>query len=315
MNNNNQDLGFHAYIRGIILIGFALLLVAFIVTGNIRFYIAPKMMPFIYFATGTFIVLGVIQIIRSTKKGQEEEMDCDCGADHSMGGSRITKLIIYSIFVIPIVMGFVLPDRVLDSSVAANRGIQYGGGLLTKPVAPASGEGSTSRAEAFLEDPDAYFDGLEGDDVENHFSVEDFYTEEGFNTYYKELAEELSNVDRLIIDDENYLDIMTMLDIHLEEFIGREIEMLGFVYREPEFEDNQLVVARFAMTCCVADASVYGTMIETEDANMFENDTWIRVSGTLDQTEYNEFAIPLIHLREFEMIDEPEQPYVFPSFR
>lgn len=312
MNEKKQDLSFHAYIRGIILIGFALLMLAFIVTGNIRLYIAPKMMPFIYFATAVFIFLGIIQIIRSTKKGTEEEDYCDCGADHAIEGSRITKLVIYSIFIAPIIMGFVLPDKILDSSVAANRGIQMGGGLLTKPTNPAN-ESSTSRAEAFLNDPDAYYEGL--DDEIEHFTIEEFYSAEGFNSYYQELADQFAKEGKIVVTDENYLDIMTMLDIHLDRFIGKELELMGFVYREPDFDDNQMVVARFSMTCCVADAAVYGTMIETDDAHLYENDTWVRVSGTLTKGQYHEFTIPIVQMREIVLIDEPHQPYVFPSFR
>ncbi|MFC0473386.1 TIGR03943 family putative permease subunit [Halalkalibacter kiskunsagensis] len=313
-----SDLGFHAYIRGIILIGFALLMLAFIITGNITYYIAPTMMPFIYFATGVFLLLGVIQIIRSTAKGQEEEELCDCGTDHNVSGSPITKLIIYSIFVAPIIMGFVLPDKLLDSSVAANRGIQFGSGILAEQAPnEASKEEASSRAEAFLNDPDAYYEQLETGSKSNdeeHITVEEYYTEEGFNQYYEELAEEVLTKGSIVVTEENYLDMMTMLDLQLERFIGKPIEIIGFVYREPEFEDDQLVVARFGMTCCVADASVYGTMVTTEEASQFENDTWVRVTGILDQTEYNDFRIPLIQLREIEIVEQPESPYVFPRF-
>ncbi|MDT8859850.1 TIGR03943 family protein [Alkalihalobacillus sp. MEB130] len=312
-----SDLGFHAYIRGIILIGFALLMLAFIITGNIIYYIAPTMMPFIYFATAVFLLLGVIQIIRSTNKGQEEEQLCDCGTDHNITGSPVTKLLIYSIFVAPIILGFVLPDKLLDSSVAANRGIQFGSGVLNDQAkAEQEKAESPSRAEAYLDDPDAYFDQLEAGttDPEEHITADEYYTMEGFNQYYEELAEEVLEQGHIVVTEENYLDMMTMLDLQLERFIGKPIEIVGFVYREPEFEDNQLVVARFGMTCCVADASVYGTMIEANDAHQFENDTWVRVTGILDQTDYNEFRIPLIQLREIEIVEQPESPYVFPRF-
>jgi putative membrane protein len=315
-----SDLGFHAYIRGIILIGFALLMLAFIITGNITYYIAPTMMPFIYFATGVFLLLGVIQIIRSTAKGQEEEQLCDCGTDHNVSGSPVTKLLIYAIFVAPIVFGFVLPDKLLDSSVAANRGIQFGSGILNDQAkAEAAAESTTSRAEAFLSDPDAYYEELETGTTSEvpdgeHITVEEYYTEEGFNQYYEELAEELLAEDHIVITEENYLDMMTVLDLKLDSFIGKTIEIVGFVYREPEFDDDQLVVARFGMTCCVADASVFGTMIQADEASQLENDTWVRVTGVIDQTDYHEFRIPLVQLREIEVVEQPDSPYVFPRF-
>lgn len=313
MNEKKSDLGFHAYIRGIILIGFALLMLALIISENIRFYIAPKMMPFIYFGLATFLILGVVQILRSTKKGQEDEEFCDCGADHSMPGSPALKLLIYSIFIIPILMGFVLPERALDSSVAANRGIQYGSGILTKPT---GGDGDFSRAEAFLEDPDGYFSDLENKyNDEEQTPVEDDYSEEEYNQYYSELAEELKLADDIKVTEENYLDVMTVLDLYIDDFVGKEMEIVGFVYREPDFQDHQMVVARFSMTCCVADSAVYGTMVEADFAHEYVNDTWVKVRGTLQKSTYHDLTIPLIQLREIEVVEEPHQPYVFPSFK
>ncbi|MCM3714853.1 TIGR03943 family putative permease subunit [Halalkalibacter oceani] len=317
--NKHTDLGFHAYIRGIILIGFALLMLAFIITGNIRYYIAPTMMPFTYFATVVFLLLGVVQIIRSTAKNQEEEHDCECGADHSMPGSPAGKLLVYSIFIVPIILGFVLPDKVLDSSVAANRGIQYGSGILTEqssapsPAQPAAT--NTARAEAFLADPDGYYEQLEAGSTEaDEFDARDYYVEEGFKQYYEDLAEEFHQAETVIVTEENYLDVMTILDLQLQRFVGHTIEITGFVYREPDFADHQFVVARFGMTCCVADAAVYGTMVHTDDASQFANDTWVTLRGVLNQTEYNGYPMPLVQLKEIEVIEEPENPYVFPRF-
>ncbi|RXJ03823.1 TIGR03943 family protein [Anaerobacillus alkaliphilus] len=311
--NNKGDLGFHAYIRGIILFGFALLILGFIITDNMKYYIAPKMMPFIYFSIIVFFLLGILQIFRSTKKGQaEEEIDCDCGLDHQVKGPGWIKLLIYSIFIVPLLMGFMIPDQALNSQVAANRGIIYGSGMnLAKPV-----DSSTPRADQFLNDPEGYLASLESidEDIE-HFQIEDYYDEEWFSEYYKELMTELLNEPVIQVTDQNYLDIMTLLDLHLESFIGKELEITGFVFREQDFEENRLVVARFSMTCCTADAGVYGTLVETEDAHLYENDMWIRVRGTINKTEYHGYQLPIIQLREVTVVAEPESPYVYPSFR
>nr|WP_062046476.1 TIGR03943 family protein [Bacillus sp. JCM 19034] len=308
-----SDNGYHAYIRGIILIGFSLLMLAFLMTGNITYYIAPAMLPFIYFATGVFIILGILQIVRSTKKGQQEEQLCDCGVDHSVQGPIFAKLFVYAVFITPIILGFVLPDRLLDSSVAANRGIQFGSGLVE--TTPVSENGSaTSRAEAFLEDPDAYYADLENQTEYESLTNEDFFTEEGYNQYYSDLAEDLLVDDPVIVTEENYLDIMTVLDLHLNDFIGKSIEMVGFVYQEDDFDDNQFVVARFAMTCCIADASVYGTMVRSDEPLHLDSDTWVHISGIISEDTYNDMRIPQVMLRGIELIDEPESPYVYPRF-
>ncbi|PIB49320.1 hypothetical protein AOA57_10930, partial [Pseudomonas sp. 2588-5] len=72
------DHSFHAFIQGIILVGFAMLMLHLILTGNIVYYIAPMMMPFIYFALVVFFLLGIIQVFRSTTKTDHDHHECAC---------------------------------------------------------------------------------------------------------------------------------------------------------------------------------------------------------------------------------------------
>jgi putative membrane protein len=316
--NKKGDLGFHAYIRGIILFGFALLILGLIISDNIKYYIAPKMMPFIYFSVIVFFLLGIIQIFRSTRKGDaQEDIDCDCGLDHQVSGPSWIKVIVYSIFILPLLMGFMIPDQALNSKVAANRGIIYGSGMnLAKTVDEE--QSATPRTDQFLNDPEGYLSSLEGKEEGEgieHFQIEDFYDEDWFGEYYEELMADLLKETVIEVTDQNYLDIMTLLDLHLEKFIGKELEITGFVFREQDFEENRLVVARFSMTCCTADAGVYGTLVETEDAYLYENDMWIKVRGTINKTEYHGYQLPIVQLREVTVVAEPDSPYVYPSFR
>lgn len=326
------DHSFHAYIQGIILLGFALLILALILTGNIVYYIAPVMMPFIYFALVSFFLLGIIQVFRSTTSNSHEHgNDCGCEHDHQIRGPIWLKLGVYSIFILPILFGFVLPDRALDSSVAANRGVQYGSGLYTqptddsnRPTARATEQTEEfSRAEAYLEDPEGYMDGVGSGissdedvrlDEEEHITEDNLYSDDWYDEYYEILYEELVNEDTIIVTDENYLDVLTVLDLHLEEFIGKEIEIIGFTYRDPDFSDDQLVAARFAMTCCTADAGVYGTLIESEQSANFNDDTWFHAVGTISRGELDDRPLPLIIDAQLQEIEEPDSPYVYPSY-
>nr|WP_261179012.1 DUF1980 domain-containing protein [Anaerobacillus sp. CMMVII] len=231
--NNNGDLGFHAYLRGIILFGFALLILGLIISDNMKYYIAPKMMPFIYFSIIVFFLLGIIQIFRSTRKGQaEEDIDCDCGLDHQVAGPVWAKLLIYSIFILPLLMGFIIPDQALNSSIAANRGIIYGSGMnLSKPVEEPSS--STPRTDQFLNDPEGYLASLDANDIDEeieHFQIEDFYEEDWFSEYYDELMSELLKESVIQVTDQNYLDVMTLLDLHLEKFIGKKWKLLDLCF-------------------------------------------------------------------------------------
>jgi putative membrane protein len=319
--NRENEWGFHAFIRGIILFGFTMFFLSLVLSGNIKLYIAPTMMPFIYFALVVFMLLSVVQIIRSTPKGQEEEVECDCGTNHQMTGPRWKKIMIYSVFVMPLLMGFMLPDKVLDSSVAAKRGVQLGSGIYSKPATnqiktdtKTSSEEkspSTERADQYLAELDKK--GQEDQGIE-HYTVEDTYSYDGFGDYYEKLVVDLKEQDLIVVEDENFLDIMTVMDLYQDDFLGKKVEIMGFVYREPGLEQDEMVVARFSMTCCTADSAVYGLLITGEETRNYENDTWVSVTGTIDQREFNGWNIPLIHVEQVEEVGEPENPYVYQSF-
>ncbi|MEH7266330.1 DUF1980 domain-containing protein, partial [Priestia megaterium] len=115
------DQQFVVYIRGILLIGFSLLMFKLILTGKIVQYIAPKMMPFILFSSGTFFLLGIIQIWRSSVN---KDLTCECSHDHMEKG-KIRTTFIYSLFLLPIMSGFLFSNHTLDSSVAVKRGLSF----------------------------------------------------------------------------------------------------------------------------------------------------------------------------------------------
>ena len=316
--NENQHGKFHAYIQGIILIGFSFLFLSFILTGSIYYYIAPKMVIFSHFAIIVFLILGIIQIWRSTKKKSPTCDSCGCDHEHEMRGSPLKQTLIYAIFIIPILSGFIVPNKALDSKIAANRGVHLGGIEMPSTNTEEIASKSFSRAEKFLENPDAYYKEL-GEKYSNparvDSSMEEFYGEKRLNDYYQQLMETFAQQEMIEVTDENFLDVMSLLDSHLGELIGKEIEMTGFIYREPDFNDQQFVVARFSIICCVADASIYGTLVESESRTSLENNTWVTVRGVVSKRQYHDRIIPAIELDKLTVIDEPSIPYVYPTFR
>jgi len=92
--------------------------------------------------------------------------------------------------------------------------------------------------------------------------------------------------------------------------IGKTVTTKGFVYREKEFMQNQIIVARFGITCCVADASVYGMMAKGDVAAL-PKDKWVQVTGKIEETQYNGEDIPVIKIEQLSKITPPKQPYVF----
>lgn len=323
MDNQQSQYRFQVYIRGIILIGFTLLMIKLLITGNMINFIAPKMMPFMYFAIVVFLILGVIQIWRSGSKKQAE-LYCDCGIDHTASSTPVRLIFVYLLFIIPIVTGFLFPEVILDSSVAAKRGFKSFATADTQPV--EEGGTGTEKAEAYLNDPEAYIEELDeriGDKVlESSSNIPEVPLEhpEGFEIQerpvdiYAQLEQEMLGMETIQFTEENYIAMTTIIDQSPEKFVGKKVEIVGFIFREHDFNENQFVIARFGLSCCVADASVFGTLASFPEASQYGDDKWVKLEGTLTTTNYQDWTLPSIDVTSIEVIEQPETPYVYEKY-
>jgi uncharacterized repeat protein (TIGR03943 family) len=92
---------------------------------------------------------------------------------------------------------------------------------------------------------------------------------------------------------------------------GQEADMIGFVYRDIRFEEDQFMVARFTLSCCVADATAIGVVVQTENAEEFPTDSWVRVTGTFEAGTLDGSGLPVLIADEITPVERPEQPYLF----
>ena len=97
-----------------------------------------------------------------------------------------------------------------------------------------------------------------------------------------------------------------------EVFNGQPVDLIGFVYREPGFEENGFMVARFTLSCCVADASALGMPVLYEGAGGLTDGEWVRVRGALQVGEFAGDVLPIVRVREVTSVEQPEHPYLYP---
>lgn len=298
-----HDFSFHHLIRGIILIGFMLLLFKLLLTHNITLLIAPKMIRFIYFTVLVLLTLGILLILRGTSD-QKHSYHCDCDGEHSYPTSIGKSLFLYLLFIIPITTGFLFANNVLDSSVAMNRTIKLG----------ASSQ-NTNQINTIGNDQKKEKSNFSSDTSNTNFSsntknVLDYQPEPLTETEYSKLTNELLQSKKINMNDELYVPMLNIIQENLPNMIGKTVSTKGFVYRENTFMQNQIIVARFGITCCVADASVYGIMAKGNVATI-PTDQWVQLTGTIEQNQFDGDSIPVLNIKQISKIAEPEQPYVF----
>jgi len=124
---------------------------------------------------------------------------------------------------------------------------------------------------------------------------------------------ELQLIDETIImDNDNYVRWIQEIYDNIEKYIGKKIQVSGFVFKEEQFEDNEFVSARMMMVCCAADMQPIGFLCRYDKAAELKVDTWIRVYGTITKGEFNGNVIPVIEADKVENTEKPEFDYVYP---
>jgi len=308
----------HHYLRSLLLVGFTLLLAKLIWTEQINLYLAPRMRVFAYVTLGVFVVLtfaGFRQAVGS------KEGDCACAGEHRLPGNGWKSAIVYGLFLLPLVMGFAMPEKILGSEVAEKRGLNLLSGeskvlqAAAQPAADGESGGAASGAEANLQagpaEPErSPSQASSAADAE----VRERFAAAGFGDVYTDIAVRLYQQPIIHLDEKLFLDGLTAFDLFPREFAGHKLRTMGFVYRQPDFKQNQFVVARFSVSCCTADASVYGLLAEAPDAGQLATDSWVEVDGTLRLRSINGFDMLVLEVDSVKPVEAPEDPYVYFNF-
>lgn len=285
---------FHYYLRGLILAGMTLILFKLAVSGELKYYLSPKLFRYTYAAIAILGVLSLIQLSNSPKHahGHSPGSCCETCHNHPLPKRGLRSVFYYSLFIIPILTGFVLPAHILGSDVAVNRQIKQG-----QSFSAASGSEKLSASSRAQTGGRQKSPGAAGEPL----------TQKQFDT----LKQNLLRQKTIRIDNnDDFVYILNIIGQEPNWFKGKQLEMTGFVYRDKSIGANQMVAARYVITCCIADAAVYGMVTKGHVAGL-SKDSWVRISGTLDSFKHNGSVIPVLNLTKYTKISPPDKPYVY----
>lgn len=277
--------------RGLILIGFTYFIMHLHTSGDISKYINMK---YSYLSFSAMIALGLLSIVQIVIVAREKPAETECGADccdHSHDDEQkwYKKLYIYPIFIFPIISGLFFPVATLDSNIVRAKGFHF-------PIYE-EGEADPYAQQQFLR-PDT--------------SV--YYGEEAYDKLMKKEKNKYLSKENIQITEGNYMNTMETIYNFPGEFLGKDIEMKGFVFNDAEtVEKNQLFVFRFGIIHCIADSGVFGMLVDMPEGVKLENDDWIEVKGEISNVYYQPFkaTIPMIKVKEWKAVEAPEDQYVY----
>ncbi|EIJ78125.1 hypothetical protein PB1_11214 [Bacillus methanolicus PB1] len=304
-------------IRALILFTFSALILQLHFTGEMTKFINPKYENLSQAAAIIFLLLFMVQLTRVWTLAKEEH-HCHDGHEcshHDHGDSPFSfkKALSYFIIVFPLLTGIFLPAKALDASIANKKGAM----ISLSNQAKSGGQGGQIEEESASagnpSEPDT--ENSEGQDRRStitHDSNVPVNPNEMTEEEYQKLMKELENTSAILMNDLVYSSYYDAISIDIDKYKGRKIQLNGFVYKEKGFQTNQLVISRFLITHCVADAEIIGFLSEFPEASTLSPDTWIEAEGTLDVTTFNGTRLPLIKINSWKKIDEPKEPYLYP---
>lgn len=128
------------------------------------------------------------------------------------------------------------------------------------------------------------------------------------------LAQATNRTLTVAADDRTVLDWIKIFNYEsdLTPYLQQPANVIGFVYHDPRLGNNQFMVGRFAITCCVADAFAIGMAVDWQDSATLKENTWVNVKGPVDQITIDGQKIPLIHAESVTQVKIPEDPYLYP---
>lgn len=87
---------------------------------------------------------------------------------------------------------------------------------------------------------------------------------------------------------------------------GEQVELEGFVWREDGAPADEVLLTRYVITCCVADATSAQVRVVNVPPGRFAADDWVRVTGRVYPLG-NEI---LVDASDVEAIPQPAHPYL-----
>jgi uncharacterized repeat protein (TIGR03943 family) len=327
---NPRHLFIHYLFRAVILFGFAFLISQLVKSNDIMYYIAPRMLIYVKWSAVVLFAVAVYQLFVALQALAGKLEICACQPIPPR--SFIVNGAIYGLFVFPLLLGFLLPHVSLGSAMAAKKGVNLHSSsqirttnealtlsrearIQTAAIAPLASieslplpsAGQQQSPEQVTELPNSPSQSVDED-------IAKLFEHDRFTEHYAKYAMQLYMAPVIQIPEEFFIEALTSIDLYLDSFVGKEMELTGFIFRNEFMSSNQLVVARFAMQCCAADAEPYGILINFDRASSYKEDEWITVTGTINKTVFNDFEILQLDIKKVERAKQPGSPYVYINY-
>ena len=278
-----KKLNLNELIWFLILIGFTYYFYRIISTDKITLFVHPKMVKYVRFAVYFFIVLAIFQgkNIFSDKKNKTLKFG-------------------YIMFLIPLTLGVFLKADGISVDSVMDKGFSLTSQLKINAL---------KHKHIILAD---------GTEVCEHDEKEVYPIEDTDASLKKSLESVALMEDRMIdVTDENFINTYEDIYGSSYNYVGRGINMKGFIYKQKGLNKNEFILSRILVSCCAADAQLVGILCDYSGEKVFAAGTWVNIEGTLSEKEHKDSKsgevsiIPIIKVNKIEKNEKQGSGYIY----
>ena len=282
-----KKLNIENIIKILILLGFSLFYFRIIVNNEIIKYVHPRIVPFVVLGMIAMVIIALFLI-----------------KDSFYSKKKKFKIKNYIIFIIPLIMIFFMQSTsaesttITSSDINANTGsnITSNSNLNNVSTNNTNQDNNSNNKATSL---NSTFDLYGGKTETNGQGTSD--------------KKELDIKDNVInVNSKNFVFSLDEILDNPDKYVGREIEITGFVYKDKTLKENEFIVGRFIMVCCAADLQIAGLGCEGTNLEAYPNDTWIKIKGKIKNDTSDGTADPVIVVEHMEKDLNPDTSYVYP---
>lgn len=123
-------------------------------------------------------------------------------------------------------------------------------------------------------------------------------------------AKQVLSSNYIEITNTNYTNILTDSYDNIEKYLGKNISITGYVFRLPEFGNNEFVIARDMLTDDT-HSQVVGFLCNYNQISQYESNSWVKINGTIEKGHF--FGeIPIIRVKSIKKVTTPNEIFVSP---
>lgn len=115
-------------------------------------------------------------------------------------------------------------------------------------------------------------------------------------------------------EDRSIIDWVRTLNVYPEPdaYTGQKVKVQGFVVHPSDLSPEYILISRFVITCCAADAYPVGLPVKlAQDRKAYRVDSWLEVEGQMITETFNNKRQLTINATSLKTIPVPKNPYYY----